>query len=296
MYYEDPLYGAVELPEIITALLQTPPIQRLRGIHQGGAIVLVNPAINHTRFDHSVGVMLLIRHLGGSLREQLAGLLHDASHTAFSHLIDYILNYAEEDYHEQRYEQIVAHPALQAVLTQYGFHYHYFLDLHSFTLLEQSLHNLAADRIDYTLRDLHQLGVLSKHDIQWFLRGLRVHEGRIVVSSAAHARWFSQQYTYLTEQYFAGAQNQAANRFLRALIRPYYEAGQITLADFEQNDAYLLERLRELTGQPVAELYATWLRTEPLGPPLALKPRLVDPEILLGEQVVRLSELNDTAS
>lgn len=89
MYYQDLLYGAVELPEAITTLLHTPPIQRLRGIHQGGAIVLANPTINHTRFDHSVGVMLLIRRLGGSLREQLAGLLHDVSHTAFSHLITY---------------------------------------------------------------------------------------------------------------------------------------------------------------------------------------------------------------
>ena len=190
----------------------------------------------------------------------------------------------------------MAHPALQAVLARYGFHYHDFFDLYSFTLLEQPLPNLAADRIDYTLRDLRQLGMLSKHDIEWFVQGLRVHQGRIVVGSAAHARWFSQQYAYLTEQHFAGAQNQAANRFLRALILPYYEVGQLTLADFEQDDAYLLERLRELTGQPVAELYGTWVQTGPSGPPLALKPRLVDPEILLGERVVRLSELNDTAS
>jgi hypothetical protein len=33
-----------------------------------------------------------------------------------------------------------------------------------------------------------QLGVLSAADIAWFLLSLRVHEGRIVVSSAKHAR------------------------------------------------------------------------------------------------------------
>jgi HD superfamily phosphohydrolase len=44
--------------------------------------------------------MLLIWRLGGSLREQLAGLLHDVSHAAFSHLIDHVLDVAEEDYHE----------------------------------------------------------------------------------------------------------------------------------------------------------------------------------------------------
>jgi hypothetical protein len=79
--------------------------------------------------------------------------------------------------------------------------------------------------------------VLSADDIAWFLDGLRVHEGRIVVSSAAHARWFSQQYVYLIEHYFAGPQSQSANRFLRGLTRSYYEAGQLTLGDFHQDDA-----------------------------------------------------------
>jgi HD superfamily phosphohydrolase len=291
MHYQDTLYGSVELPAPAAALLGTAPLQRLRGIHQGGAIILANPAINHTRFDHSVGVLLLIRRLGGSLLEQLAGLLHDVAHTAFSHLIDYVLEVAGEDYHEQHYEKVLRHPEIQAVLARHRLRYQDLLDLDQFTLLEQPLPNLAADRIDYTLRDLRQLGVLAADDIAWFLRGLRVHEGRIVVGSAAHARWFSQQYAYLTEHYFAGAPSQAANSFLRALIRPYYAAGQLTLADFEQDDAYLLARLRALTGQPVADLYAAWVRAQPPGPGLAVKPRFVDPEILHGQQVIRLSAL-----
>jgi HD superfamily phosphohydrolase len=32
--------------------------------------------------------MLLVRRLGASLEEQIAALLHDVSHTAFSHVID----------------------------------------------------------------------------------------------------------------------------------------------------------------------------------------------------------------
>ncbi|UOG73423.1 HD domain-containing protein [Hymenobacter tibetensis] len=123
MHYEDRLYGLVELTAALTDLLHTAPIQRLRGIHQGGAVVLADPAINHTHFDHSVGVLLLIRHLGGSIREQLAGLLHDVSHTAFSHLIDYVLDIDGEDYHEQRYEAVLTHPEIQAALACHLFHY-----------------------------------------------------------------------------------------------------------------------------------------------------------------------------
>jgi HD superfamily phosphohydrolase len=291
MHYRDALYGSAELPPPTADLLRTAPLQRLRGIHQGGAIILADPVLNHTRFDHSVGVMLLVQRLGGSLREQLAGLLHDVSHTAFSHLIDYVLQLPGEDYHEQRYETVLTHPEIQATLARHGFSYQDFLDLDQYTLLEQPLPDLAADRLDYTLRDLRQLGVISAEDIAWFLPGLRVHQGRIVVGSVEHARWFSQQYAYLTAHYFAGPHSQSANRFLRGLIQAYYEAGQLTLDDFHQDDAHLLARLQALSGQPVAALYAAWVHRQPPGPAIAMKPRQVDPIILRGAQVVRLSEL-----
>ena len=45
-----------------------------------------------TRYEHSVGVMLLARRVGGGLREQVAALLHDVSHTAFSHVIDHVFH------------------------------------------------------------------------------------------------------------------------------------------------------------------------------------------------------------
>jgi HD superfamily phosphohydrolase len=212
-------------------------------------------------------------------------LLHDVSHTAFSHLIDYVLDLLGEDYHEQRYEGVLMHSEIQAALARHHFHYQDSLDLDQYTLLEQPLPDLAADRIDYTLRDLRQLGALSAEDSTWFLQGLRVHEGRIVVSSVAHARWFSQQYAYLSEHYFAGVQSQSANRFLRALIQSYYKAGQLTLDDFHQDDAHLLTRLHAISGRPVAEQYVAWMQAQPSGPPIAMKLRRVDPGILVGSSL-----------
>lgn len=50
MHYQDALHGAVELPAAVADLMHTAPIQRLRGIHQGGAIVLTNPAITPTQW------------------------------------------------------------------------------------------------------------------------------------------------------------------------------------------------------------------------------------------------------
>ena len=54
-----------------------------------------------TRFEHSLGVFALLRRLRAPRREQVAGLLHDISHTAFSHAVDFVFTSEEQDHHEQ---------------------------------------------------------------------------------------------------------------------------------------------------------------------------------------------------
>lgn len=112
----DLIYGTFELPQIFEDLLASTAVQRLGDIHHSGAIFLVNPAICHKRLEHAVGVMLLIRVLGGSELEQIAGLLHDISHTTFSHVGDYIVDNKEENYHEQLFESVLKNSEIPAIM------------------------------------------------------------------------------------------------------------------------------------------------------------------------------------
>lgn len=75
MRVTDHLYGTVVVEDVLEELINSSLVQRLKGIYQGGASVLVNDTWNVRRYDHSIGVMLLIRRLGGRLEEQIAGLL-----------------------------------------------------------------------------------------------------------------------------------------------------------------------------------------------------------------------------
>jgi HD superfamily phosphohydrolase len=82
-------------------------VQRLHGVLQHGITGLIGLTQPITRYEHSVGAMLLVRQLGGSLREQIAALLHDVSHTAFSHVIDYVLNdHDGQSYHDEMKETV----------------------------------------------------------------------------------------------------------------------------------------------------------------------------------------------
>lgn len=73
---KDFIYGEFEIDDVLVDLINCDAVQRLKNIHQVGATYLVKEDLDVTRYEHSVGVMLLIRLLGGSLEEQIAGLLH----------------------------------------------------------------------------------------------------------------------------------------------------------------------------------------------------------------------------
>ncbi|MEM6346469.1 MAG: HD domain-containing protein [Bacteroidota bacterium] len=288
MRYLDELYGEYTLEGVIPELIQAELFQRLKSVHQGGGIFLVSPYIDHTRFEHSIGVMLLIKDLGGSIEAQIAGLIHDISHTAFSHLIDYVLELEEEDYHEKRYFELIKDSAISVLLQSHGFDIHTFEKLEAYPLLESPLPNLSADRIDYTLRDLFQINKVSLAEIQWFKNGLEVFEGRIAVKKREYAEWFQAKYEALSSDYFESPENKGVHLILKNLLKEALAKGQIVESDFWEDDYYLMEKLggEEKLKQLIKEKGIAQHQT------IRMKARAVDPEIIFDQQVKRLSDLS----
>ena len=96
----DGLWGTLKLNPAEICFLDTPLVQRLRQIHQTGCSYFTYPSTTHTRFEHTLGVMLKVEQLGkaiinnrkkGRLNQKdvgqmrLAALFHDIGHGPFSH-------------------------------------------------------------------------------------------------------------------------------------------------------------------------------------------------------------------
>src|SRR3989344_9365429 len=181
MMIEDKIYGVFEIGEpVLIELINSEPIQRLKRVANSGvsAIVLKNRGVS--RYDHSLGVMILLRILGASIEEQVAGLLHDVSHTAFSHVIDHVFRKKDYDFHEEHQEEILNKGGIKGILKKYGFSLERVIDSKNFGLLEREVPDLCADRIDYFFRDLGTL----RQDFSWatnLSKKLIVNDGEIVV-------------------------------------------------------------------------------------------------------------------
>ncbi|PWK79610.1 hypothetical protein LX99_00067 [Mucilaginibacter oryzae] len=246
MKLADNLYGQFEIELVLADLLYSTPVQRLRNVHQGGAIFLVNPAINHTRYQHSVGVMYLVKWLGGSMEEQIAALLHDASHTAFSHVADYIFENLNEDYHESIFEDVIVQSEVPAILKRHG----YSIDIlfnQQHKILEQPLPALCADRVDYTLRDLYHAGLITLAEVKCFLTQLVLQDDKIALLSGGSALWISNKFLQLNNNYFKKPEHVYANIKMAGLLKYALQNGVINTGDLLKDDFDVLALLMKDT-------------------------------------------------
>ncbi|SER44575.1 HD domain-containing protein [Pedobacter rhizosphaerae] len=239
----DFLYGKMELPQVFADLLNTAALKRLAGIHQSGAIFLVNPDICHSRLEHAIGVTMLIKMLGGTELEQIAGLLHDVSHTAFSHVGDYVFENLEEDFHEQVFEEVIIQSEIPKVLQNHGYDIEQIFS-GKFEILEQPLPALCADRLDYTLRDAIHGGVISRQRARTFLKSIVLKEGVIEVSSEEEAMWINDVFKRLNNEVFNLPLHLYANGKMAELIKELMEKGLLNKSDLFKTDTLLLNKIR----------------------------------------------------
>lgn len=242
----DIFFDKVEVPGIFDDLINSAWVKRLGRIHQSGAIFLVNPNICHTRLEHSIGVMLLIRHLGGSELEQVAGLLHDISHTAFSHVGDYVFDNIEENYHEQVFEDVLRSSDIPEILSWHGYDIDQVIN-GTFNILEQAIPKLCADRLDYTLRDSYHAGLVSRKEVKDFIKHLSVEDGIIVIEKEERAEWINNLYKKLINDVFNLPLHIYANRKLTELIKSGLQRNELVHGDLLKDDTYLLNKIRSTT-------------------------------------------------
>ena len=305
MELNNDVYGRCEIiDDILVTLLTCEAVQRLKQVQQAGANHLINPIRNVTRYEHSEGVMLLIRRIGGSLEEQIAGLLHDISHTAFSHTIDVLVNSKDEDYHEIIKQEIVEHFDLCSYFSDSEYDISKILNDKNYPILEQPQPNLCADRIDYTIRDMKKLGVITQPDINGFLDALAVVDGKIVVTNIQWAEWFCIQFHNLVKDVFMDPTENYYSKKFTNILNYALEIKCISMNDLIfGTDGKVLSMLHTHNDSKLYELLAAFENKLPViidrdNYELVIKPkaRVVDPLIFIDGIIGKLSDYSPVVS
>lgn len=230
------IYGRDEIDEpVLIALIKSPMMQRLKQIRQYGIAHYTAKTPEYTRFEHSVMVMLLSRRFGASIGEQVAALLHDVSHTAFSHVADYVFKGEDgaSSYQDDMHEWFITKSGIDAILAEYGYKgVCSDKNKHTFCILEQDPPDLCADRIEYNLKGGHIEGLLTIEEIAQVIRGLRFENGRWFFVDEDSALLIAKVSLLLTEHTFGSRHNLFTYRKAATALRRGLDIGLFTLDEF----------------------------------------------------------------
>ncbi|MDC0159779.1 HD domain-containing protein, partial [Candidatus Nitrosopelagicus sp.] len=198
----DPIHDFIRLNSTEQKIIDTPVFQRLRRIKQLSGAHLTYPGAQHTRFEHSLGVMHIAGMASNSLSSKkqmhvsdtddirLAALLHDIGHGPFSHLFEEVLQKKKRITHEQIGKQIILKSEIGDIISK--------------TTDKKKINRLAvgegtkqfeneiisgalsADMMDYLLRDGYFTGAEhAKIDHNRITNSFEVYKNKLALQSSA---------------------------------------------------------------------------------------------------------------
>ena len=232
------LYGTFEIDEpVILEILESAPFQRLKNVYQLGIWRYAVKDDNFTRYDHSIGVFALVRKYGGSLKEQIAALLHDVSHTVFSHVGAFFFvsdAKAMDKFQDDTHEWYLEHTGLAAILHKYGYTVEEILPKHpEFKRLEQDLPMLCADRIDYNIRGALWDNLITAEQAKNIVESLAFDNDTWYFTDQQCARKIAETSCSMTSGIWGSAENFLTGQWLAKALKRAVQLDLIT-----RNDVY----------------------------------------------------------
>jgi len=308
MQYKDPIYGKNEITEpVILDLLESFAMQRLKGIDQAGYFEPFFPGTVHSRLEHSLGVYLLLRRFDAKLSEQVSGLIHDVSHSAFSHCADYVFaegSQKEQSHQDNIFDEHVRRSEIPVILKKYNLDLEYVLNDKNFPLKENNLPDICADRIDYSLRTIwHFRKYAPEHaeKIKDILASLTTKNAQWIFADYRSAQNFADLFFYANKYFYSNIESAIMFRttgdYLKyALDKKYILKDDLYLTDMEVLDkinAYLngdamLKKLWERMNNQVGCVN----NFENYDAQVFCKSRVIDPMCYNDGKVMRVSEVN----
>lgn len=169
------------IPEFLQAAAATVPMQRLQHIGMNCGCEYTNfPTFStcepYSRFEHSLGVALIIWHFTSSKAQAMAGLLHDIATPAFAHVIDFLNgDYLLQESTESKTSELIRGSSqLKDQLEQYELTVEDVEDYHQYPIADNAAPMLSADRLEYTLGNAVNFRIITQKQAWEYYQDLHI--------------------------------------------------------------------------------------------------------------------------
>jgi HD superfamily phosphohydrolase len=235
------------------------------------------------------------------LTEQVAGLLHDVSHTVFSHVADHLFKTGNHiNYQDTIHEWYLEKMNLAPLLARHNLNIEEVNpDNLEFCALEQKSPKLCADRIEYILHTALVFEKITPEELTELAKTLHFDGAHWYFSNQTHARMLADFALYFTKNFWATASNLAWRHWLCSAIKQAIARNLITSDDIHfGSDALMLSILNSSQDTYITEMmdkcyhhsdhYTQTTSDDTYDLSDHFKVRAVDPLILLEDETTPL--------
>lgn len=170
-----------DLPPVLARLCETAPMLRLKDVGMNcGCEYTSFPKFrrcaSYSRYDHSLGVGLIVWHFTKDEKQAVAGLLHDISTPVFAHVVDFMNgDYMAQESTELATEQVIrSSPELLQVLRDFDLSVSDVCDYHLYPIADNDTPRLSSDRLEYTFGNALNYGFTAADELDSLYRDLTV--------------------------------------------------------------------------------------------------------------------------
>lgn len=243
------------IPDFITELCNTPEMQRLKGIGMDcGCEYTKFPVYQnltpYSRYDHSIGVALIVWHFTNNIAQTISGLLHDISSPAFSHTIDFMnKDYSNQESTEKGTKEIInSSSQIQLLLKKYGTCTEEVCDYHMYPIADNDKPQLSADRLEYTLRNLIRYLHKSKEEVISYYNDLFVSKNEFGIDELTFktqeiAEKFSLNTLESTKIYVLD-EDRFSMESLASIMREGLQKGVLSMDDLDTTEPQVISKLK----------------------------------------------------
>lgn len=307
---------AKEIPLFIKEITEIKEMQRLKNVGQNCGRDYISNEIqtfeyNYSRLDHSIGVSLIIWNFTKSMKQSIAGLLHDIATPTFSHVIDYYNNDDEKQVSTECLTPNIIKNSkeLEIILSKYGLNVEDVIDYSVYPIADNNMPQLSADRLEYNLYMATSRKLIDMNEARNIYQNIQIvknenNEDEMCFTDIKLAKKFS-EIALSNGIYMSGDVSTITNKLLSDILKLSVKEKvlkpQMFMDNTEEDVVYILENSKNLKVKKMWDKFKNFnkidetneLITEKYSIKATGKKRYINPLIKIENNIYRITELDN---
>ena len=266
-----------EIPDFLIEYANVKEMQRLKGISMISACEhtkLIPYNFFHTRYEHSIGVALIVWNFTKNKNQTIASLYHDIATPSFSHVVDFLHgDYEKQETTETLTKKIIKNSEdIMELLKRDNIRVEEIEDYHIYPIADNDSPKLSADRLEYTLSDgLVIQNAFSLDSIKRIYNNLIILKNEEMIDELGFkdleiAEEYIERASKMWHLFSGNNENNIIMQFWTDILKEMADFKYITEEDlYKYSEEEIVNKIRKCPNKKIAKTFAIFENAREIG-------------------------------